>query len=80
MLPVIANDAGMDVDATAETMATFVFPDVATQLSEAWLGGAAPSFMKGVADVFVESGSIPGALDSYAGTINTGPLAAANDM
>ena len=80
MLPVIANDAGMDVDATAETMATFVFPDVATQLSAAWLGGAAPSFMKGVADVFVESGSIPGALDSYESTVNTGPLAAANDM
>jgi taurine transport system substrate-binding protein len=36
--------------------------------------------MKGVADVFVASESIPAALDSYAGNINTGPLAAANDM
>lgn len=80
MLPVIANDAGMDEAATAETMATFVFPDVATQLSEAWLGGAAPSFMKGVADVFVESGSIPAALDSYAPSINIGPLSAVNAM
>ena len=80
MLPVIANDAGMDEDATAATMATFVFPDVDTQLSEAWLGGAAPAFMKGVADVFVESGSIPSALDSYGGAIETGPLAAAADM
>ncbi len=80
MLPVIANDAGMDEDATAETMATFVFPDVSTQLSEAWLGGAAPSFMKGVADVFVESGSIPSALDSYEGAVNTGPLQAVSDM
>jgi taurine transport system substrate-binding protein len=80
MLPVIANDAGMDEQATAETMATFVFPDVATQLSEAWLGGAAPSFMKGVADVFVESGSIPSALSSYEGAVNTGPLTAVNDM
>ncbi len=80
MLPVIANDAGMDEDATAETMATFVFPDVSTQLSEAWLGGAAPSFMKGVADVFVESGSIPAALDSYEGAVNTGPLMAVSDM
>lgn len=80
MLPVIANDAGMDETATAETMATFVFPDVATQLSTAWLGGAAPSFMKGVADVFVESGSIPSALDSYASSINLGPLTAVNDM
>ncbi|MFA8443435.1 ABC transporter substrate-binding protein [Yoonia sp.] len=80
MLPVIANDAGMDEEATAETMATFVFPDVSTQLSEAWLGGAAPSFMKGVADVFVESGSIPGALDSYEGAVNTGPLMAVSEM
>ena len=80
MLPVIANDAGMDEEATAETMATFVFPDVSTQLSEAWLGGAAPSFMKGVADVFVESGSIPSALDSYEGAVNTGPLMAVSEM
>jgi taurine transport system substrate-binding protein len=80
MLPVIANDAGMDEEATAETMATFVFPDVSTQLSEAWLGGAAPSFMKGVADVFVDSGSIPSALDSYEDAVNTGPLQAVSDM
>lgn len=80
MLPVIANDAGMDVEATAETMATFVFPDVETQLSPAWLGGAAPSFMKGVADVFVESGSIPSSLDSYEDAVNIGPLMAANAM
>ena len=74
MLPVIAQDAGMDEEATASTMATFVFPSVEEQLSEAWLGGAAPAFMKGVADVFVESGSIPSSLDSYAGAVNTGPL------
>lgn len=80
MLPVIAQDAGMDLDATAETLATFVFPDVDTQLSAAWLGGAAQTFMKGVAEVFVESGSIPAALDSYAGAVETGPLAAAKDM
>ncbi|WP_106745103.1 ABC transporter substrate-binding protein [Yoonia maritima] len=80
MLPVIANDAGMDEDATAETMATFVFPSVDEQLSDAWLGAAAPAFMKGVADVFVESGSIDSALDSYAGNVNTGPLATLNDI
>ena len=80
MLPVIASDAGMDEEATAQTMATFVFPDVDTQLSEAWLGGAASSFMKGVADVFVESGSIPSSLDSYEAAINTGPLSAVSDM
>lgn len=76
MLPVIAQDSGMDVDATEATLATFVFPSVEEQLSDAWLGAAAPSFLKGVADVFVEAGSIDGALDSYESNINTGPLAA----
>jgi len=80
MLPVIAMDAGMDIDATRETLATFVFPSVEDQLSDAWLGANAPSFMKGVADVFVESGSIPSSLDSYADTINLGPLMSLSEM
>ncbi|WP_226622030.1 ABC transporter substrate-binding protein [Alloyangia pacifica] len=80
MLPVIAKDAGMDEEATAETLATFVFPDAETQLSDKWLGSAAAEFMKGVADVFVEAGSIDAALDSYADHINTGPLSSAGSM
>ncbi len=80
MLPVIAKDAGMDEEATAETLATFVFPSVEEQLTEKWLAGGAQEFMKGVADVFVEAGSIDGALDSYADAVNTGPLEAASDM
>jgi len=80
MLPVIAKDAGMDEQATADTMATFVFPTVDEQLSAKWLGGGAQDFMKGVADVFVEAKSIDSALESYAGAVNTGPLAAAKGM
>ena len=80
MLPLIAKDAGMDEDATAATMATFSFPTVDEQLSGAWLGGNAQTFMKGVADVFVGAGSIDGALDTYENAVNTGPLAAANGM
>lgn len=80
MLPVIAQDAGMDEAATAETLANFVFPSVEEQLGDAWLGAAAPSFLSGVAAVFVDAGSIDGALESYEGAINTGPLAAAKDM
>ncbi|MFQ1701706.1 ABC transporter substrate-binding protein [Loktanella agnita] len=80
MLPVIAEDAGMDLDATRETLDAFVFPSVQSQLSERWLGGAAPDFMKGVADVFVESGSIPASLDSYSGNVNIGPLSEVGDM
>ncbi len=80
MLPVIAQDAGMDEQATAETLATFLFPNVEDQLSETWLGGGAQSFMDGVAAVFVEAGSIPSALDSYAGTVNPEPLEEASEM
>ena len=78
MLPVIAKDSGMDNDATASTMATFVFPTVADQLSAKWLGGGAQEFMKGVADVFVSAGAIDKALDTYANNVNTGPLVAAS--
>ncbi len=74
MLPVIAKDAGMDADATAATMATFVFPGVDDQLSAKWLGGGAQTFMKGVADIFVGAGSIDKALDTYENAVNTGPL------
>lgn len=80
MLPVIAKDAGMDPDATQETLAGFVFPSVEDQLSAKWLGGAAQTFMKGVADVFVESGSIDAALDSYDNAVNTGPLMSVKGM
>ncbi|MEM0989545.1 MAG: ABC transporter substrate-binding protein [Pseudomonadota bacterium] len=78
MLPVIAKDAGMDVDATRSTMSTFVFPDVDTQLSNAWLGGNAQEFMKGVADVFVDAGSMKEALETYKSAVNTGPLSTLN--
>ena len=80
MLPLIAKDAGMDEAATAETMATFTFPTMEDQLSEKWFGGGAQTFMKGVADVFVQAGSINGALDTYESNVNTGPLQAASQM
>ncbi len=80
MLPVIAKDAGMDPDATMETISTFIFPTVDDQLSAKWLGGGAQEFMKGVADVFVEAGSIDAALDSYDDKVNTGPLSSASGM
>ncbi|WP_170428321.1 taurine ABC transporter substrate-binding protein [Ruegeria arenilitoris] len=77
MIPVIAKDAGMEEADAASTMATFVFPSVEDQLSGKWLDGGAQSFMKGVADVFVNAGSIEAALDSYDGTVDSAPLAAA---
>jgi len=80
MLPVIAQDAGMDLEATAETIDTFVFPTIEDQLGSRWLGGGAQEFMKGVAQVFVEAGSIPSALDSYDTLVNTGPMSGIGEM
>jgi taurine transport system substrate-binding protein len=76
MLPVIAKDAGMSEADAAGTLATFVFPTVEEQLSQAWLGGNAQTFMKGVADVFVAAKSIDAAKASYADNVNADPLAA----
>lgn len=80
MLPVIAKDAGMDEAKAGADMATFVFPSVEDQLSAKWLGGGAQEFMKGVAQVFVDAGSIPSALESYDAAVNSAPLAAAGGM
>lgn len=77
MLPVIAKESGMDPAATEKSLATMEFPDIEAQLSKKWLGGAAGSFMKGVAEVFVQAGSIDKALPSYESRINLRPLAGA---
>jgi taurine transport system substrate-binding protein len=77
MLPVIAQDAGMEEQAARDFMATFSFPSAEEQLSETWLGGGVQEFMGGVAQVFVDAGSIPEALDSYDGVVNAEPLTAA---
>jgi len=80
MLPVIAADAGMDEEGTAATLAGFVFPSIADQLSPAWLGGGTQAFLKEVADFFVATGNIDSARDSYESAVNTGPLMAAQGM
>ncbi|MEO0636896.1 MAG: ABC transporter substrate-binding protein [Pseudomonadota bacterium] len=80
MLAVIAKESGMDLEAARSAIGTMSFPSIEEQLSEAWLGGNAVPFMKGVADVFVNAGSIDSALDSYEGALNTGPLTDAGKM
>lgn len=74
MLTVIAQEAGMDMDSARAAISTMKFPSIDKQLEQTWLGGNAQVFMKGVADVFVEAGSIDKALGSYSNAVNTGPL------
>jgi taurine transport system substrate-binding protein len=76
MLAAIAEQAGMDLEAARSSIATMAFPSVDDQLAAKWLGGNAQTYMKGVADVFVNAGSIDAALDSYEGAVNTAPLMA----
>ena len=80
MLAVIAESAGLDLEAARTAISTMKFPSIEEQLSEKWLGGNAANFMKGVADVFVEAGSLDSALDSYTNAVNTGPLTAAQNQ
>jgi len=80
MLPVIAKDAGMDEAGAAATIAAVSVRRAAGRPGGKRHGGGAQTFMKGVADIFVGAGSIDGALDSYAGAVNTAPLAAAKGM
>jgi taurine transport system substrate-binding protein len=80
MLPVIAKDSGMDVAATKSTIDTFVFPSVEEQLSSQWLGGGAQTFMKGVAQVFLDAGSIDSARSTYEDAVNPIPLNDASSM
>ena len=80
MLKVIAKESGMDYAGAKSAISTMKFPSAKDQLSKTWLGGNAQMFMKGVADVFVEAGSIDSALPSYEDSVNTAPLAAATNM
>jgi taurine transport system substrate-binding protein len=80
MLKVIARESGMDLAGAKAAISTMKFPSAKEQLSKTWLGGNAQAFMKGVADVFVEAGSIDSALPSYENSVNTAPLTAATRM
>lgn len=80
MLAKIAKESGMDLEGARSTISTMKFPSAKEQLSKAWLGGNAQTFMKGVAEVFVEAGSIDSALPSYENSVNTAPLKAAVGM
>lgn len=77
LLAVIAEQSGMDLEGARSAISTMKFPTVEEQLSTAWFGGNAQTFMKGVADVFVSNGSIDAAKASYEDNVNAEPLSQA---
>lgn len=73
----IAKEAGMDLEATKETMAGFEFPTVDRQLSKEFFDGGLQDFLKNVADFFVTNKEIPSARASYEDAVNGSFLKAA---
>jgi taurine transport system substrate-binding protein len=80
MLPVIAQDAGMDEPAAKKMLAGFKFLSVPDTLGQMWLGGGVQKNLKDVADFFQTTGNIKQALPSYDDLVNAGPLKAASSM
>ncbi|MGB0386497.1 MAG: taurine ABC transporter substrate-binding protein, partial [Ardenticatenaceae bacterium] len=66
-----ADAAGMTVEDSNAVLDLFTFPSNQEQLSDAWMGGTVQTFIKEVADFFVEQGELEESLDSYDGFINT---------
>lgn len=77
MLQNIADQAGMDLEAARSAIGTMAFPSADTVLGPIWMDGGMATFMAGVANVFVDAGSIDSALDDYTDRVNAGPLSEA---
>ncbi|WP_405401235.1 ABC transporter substrate-binding protein [Paracoccus sp. Ld10] len=74
MLPVIAQDAGMEQSVAADTIDDFVFLSVDQLLSDAWLGERVGTYIDGAAGFFNDIGTVPSVLPSYGALIDTAPL------
>ncbi|WP_372803998.1 taurine ABC transporter substrate-binding protein [Paracoccus seriniphilus] len=74
MLPVIAQDAGMELAAAGETFDDFEFLPVEELLSDKWLGGRVGSYLDGAAAFFHDYGTVPSVLPSYGALIDTSAL------
>ena len=79
MMEAIAKEAGMDLEGTTAVMDVFGFPDVATQLSDAWMGGFVAQYLTDSAASLAADGKIT-ALSDYAPLVNTTYLEAASNM
>ena len=75
MLPVIAQDAGMEPAVAGDTIDDFVFLSVEQLQSDAWLGGRVGTYLDGAAAFFHDVGTVPAILPSYGALIDMVPLA-----
>ncbi len=63
--PVIAKAAGMELKRSNFILSRFAFPKRDAQLSRRWMGGTVQSSLKEIADLWVQLGEMPEALDDY---------------
>ena len=75
-IELVAESAGMDVDATEVLSGQMSYPSIDEQLSDAWLGGTVAEVMKEQMDFFVEQGEIEGALSDYSEFVDSSFLEA----
>ncbi len=75
MLPVIAQDAGMETAVAGDTIDDFEFLSVDQLLSDDWLGARVGAYIDGAAAFFNDVGTVPEILPSYGALIDTAPLA-----
>ena len=69
----------MDAEGTKAVIGTFVFPDVAEQLSAEWMGGGVAEYLTDSAKKLEEGGKIK-ALPDYKAVVNSSYLEAASKM
>lgn len=79
MMDGIAKEAGMDMEGTTAVIGTFVFPTVAEQLSDEWMGGGVAEYLTSSAAALAESGKIT-PLPDYSAVVDASYLEAAASM
>ena len=79
MMADIAKEAGMDAEANAAVIGTFVFPSTAEQLTAEWMGGGVANYLTASAKSLEEGGKIT-ALADYNAVVNSSYLEAAAGM
>ncbi len=80
MIAGIASPLNMTEEAVKSSMAGFQFPTINEKTGATWLGGGVETYLKDLADFFVEHGTIDEALGSYAENIDISYLQAAMDL
>lgn len=70
MIAEIAASVAMTPSAARETLSGFTFLQIEEKLSEQWMDGGVQTYLKSLADFFVEQGTMNSARESYDDVVN----------